>query len=109
MFRVIAFIFLSSSLAFSSFAQGSAIPNFKKSESYKTVRTKLIKAGWKPYNSPEAGPCAEGDERCQGRPEMESCAGTGLGNCKFVWKKASRKLAIFTVGEVPVYSGHKLQ
>jgi hypothetical protein len=45
----------------------------------------------------------EGDSRCQGRPEMEACAGTGMANCKFLWKKEGKITAICTVGEDAVY------
>jgi hypothetical protein len=77
----------------------TGLPQFQKGESYADVRTKLLKAGWQPFHSSDAEACEEGDPRCQGRPEMESCAGTGLANCKFLWKKQDKVLAICTVGE----------
>lgn len=77
----------------------SDTPVFKKGEDYGTVRTKMIKNGWKPFHAPDADKCEVGDSRCAGRPEMSSCAGTGMANCKFLWKKASRTVALCTVGE----------
>lgn len=87
--------------------QTDEMPKFKKGDAYKSVREKLIKAGWTPFKSKEADKCLEGDERCQDFPEMEACAGTGLGNCRYLWKKGSKTLAIFTVGDSPVYDGQE--
>lgn len=77
----------------------SGMPQFQKNEPYADVRTKLLAAGWQPFHADDADTCESGDPRCEGRPEMESCAGTGQANCKFLWKKQSRVLAICTVGE----------
>lgn len=90
------------------FAQ-TGLPKFKKGESYTSVRKKMLKAGWKPYKSPEADKCMEGDKRCEGRPEMESCAGTGMANCRFLWKRKSKTVAILTIGEDAVYDGVQIQ
>lgn len=86
----------------------TGLPRIKKGESYRSVRGKMIKAGWKPFHSPDADKCMPGDSRCQGRPEMQSCAGTGLGNCAFTWKRRGRMVTIFTVGEQGgSYSGYR--
>lgn len=90
------------------FAQTNGLPRFKKGESYTSVRKKMIKVGWKPFRSPNADKCSKGDTRCQGRPEMESCAGTGEANCAFLWKRKGKTVSIYTVGEDADYSGHKL-
>lgn len=88
----------------------TGLPRLKKGESYRSVRAKMIKAGWKPFHSPDADKCAAGDKRCEGRPEMESCAGTGLGNCKFLWKRRGKTVAVFTIGEGNAkYNGHEFQ
>ncbi len=50
------------------FAQTTGFPHLKKSENYKSVRVKMLKAGWKPYHKKTADICMESDERCQGRP-----------------------------------------
>lgn len=73
-------------------------PKIKAGESYSSVRKKMIQAGWQPYHSPEADEC-NNDSRCNGRPEMFSCAGTGMANCKFLWEKNSQIIGICTVGE----------
>ncbi len=77
----------------------TGIPPFQNGEPYTDVRTELLAAGWQPFHSSSAETCEDGDPRCQGRPEMYSCAGTGLANCKFLWKKQDKTLAVCTVGE----------
>jgi hypothetical protein len=92
-----------------NFAQTNALPKFKKNENYKSVRAKMLKAGWKIAASADADKCKKGDIRCQERPEMESCAGTGMANCAFRWKKKNKVVLIFTVGENTVYSGFRFE
>ena len=86
----------------------TGLPKFKKAENYKSVRIKMLKAGWKPFHSPDADPCPDGDDRCQGRPEMIACAGTGMANCAFVWKKGSKFFTILTVGEDATFAGSRV-
>ena len=75
-------------------------------EPYKSVREKLITAGWKPYISPDAEPCAGSTEACEGRyPETESCAGTGLGQCRFAWERAGRLVSISTISDDHAFEG----
>ncbi|MDQ2747387.1 MAG: hypothetical protein M3T96_09020 [Acidobacteriota bacterium] len=89
-------------------AQTGGLPRFGKNESYTKVRIKMLKVGWKPFHAKNSDQCQSGDARCAGRPEMHVCAGTGLGNCEFYWKRGGKLLAIYTVGEEnAVYSGHK--
>lgn len=76
----------------------SADPNFSAGEPYGLVREKLIKDGWSPVLSPDADACMNGDKRCENRPEMEACSGSGLAPCKFVWKKNNHELNVFTLG-----------
>jgi uncharacterized protein YecT (DUF1311 family) len=71
----------------------------KKGKSYAQAREQLLAAGWQPYHTLEADECLDGDTRCQNRPEMEACAGTGEGNCSFLWQRNGRLMAIFTIGE----------
>lgn len=94
-------------LTFAVFAQKNNLPPLKKGESYKSVRAKMIKAGWKPYHSPDADECAAGDKRCENRPEMESCSGTGLAFCSFLWKRDKKTVRIVTKGENPVFDNSK--
>lgn len=84
---------------FASFVSSADIPKFAKDESYALVRQKMIKAGWAPFQSPAADTCSDSDLRCKDRPEMEHCAGTGLAQCKFLWKKEEKIAAIVTTGE----------
>lgn len=90
-------------------AQTKDLPFLKKNESYAKVRNKLLKAGWKPFHAEDADECQSGDARCENRPEMQSCAGTGMANCNFLWKRKGKMLAIFTVGEDASYSGHEFE
>lgn len=80
-------------------AQKNVLPKFKAGTPYKTVRAKMIKAGWATYHSKDADTCMEGDERCQGRPEMEACSGTGAGYCTFLWKRNGKMVVIQTAGD----------
>jgi hypothetical protein len=87
-----------------SSAAAPELPTFAKRESYASVRTKMLAAGWAPFYSKDADPCLEDDSRCIDRsemewPEMESCAATGLSNCRFLWKKDEKITAICTIGE----------
>lgn len=79
------------------------LPKFKQGENYAKVRGKLLNAGWKPRRMPDADECMQGDERCQGRPETEACAGSGRANCRFAWQQAGKLLTIFTVGSPAVF------
>lgn len=74
-------------------------PKFKRGEDYGAIRVKLLQQGWKPLILPDADQCYEGDTRCQGRPEMQSCSGTGLAMCRFNWVKNGKRLSICTMGE----------
>lgn len=86
-----------------TFAKKPNLPHFKKNESYTSVRLKMLKAGWEPFHSENADTCSETDIRCKDRPEMEACAGTGMANCKFLWKKNEQITGICTVGEDAVF------
>jgi len=75
-------------------------PTFPKNEPYATARASLLKQGWHPVHAPDPGfVCQKGDHRCEGRPETVDCAGAGLGNCLFRWKREKAVLEIVTVGE----------
>ncbi len=89
--------------------QTGGLARLKKGEIYAKVRLKLLKAGWKPFHSPDAGECLDGDARCAGRPEMENCAGTGLAPCVFLWKRKDKTIVIFTIGEEANYNGYEFQ
>lgn len=97
-------------LTFTVIAQAAGLPRLRKGASYAKVRGAMLKAGWKPYRSPDADECMTGDKRCEGRPEMENCAGTGTAACRFLWKRRGKTVVIFTVGEeIAVYNGHEFQ
>lgn len=75
------------------------LPNIEPSEPYGSVRQKMLSAGWNPFHAEDADTCGDEDPRCQGRPEMATCAGTGMANCRFLWKKNEKIVGICTVGE----------
>ena len=77
---------------------GGVTLNFTEGEAYGLVRESLINSGWSPVISADADECINGDVRCESRPEMEACSGSGLAPCKFVWRKGKNTLNVFTVG-----------
>jgi hypothetical protein len=77
-------------------------PTFEKREPYSAVRERLLKSGWQPASTADADQCAKGDTRCEGRPEMQECAGTGEANCNFRWQKANVVINVSTITERPV-------
>ena len=83
-----------------SFAALAKTPTFPKNEPYASARESLLKQGWRPVHAPDPGfVCQKGDDRCQGRPETFACAGTGLANCLFLWKRQKTVIEVETVGE----------
>jgi hypothetical protein len=79
--------------------QRRPVPPFARDESYAQVREVLLRDGWQPVISKDADKCMEGDTRCEGRPEMETCSGTGLAMCRFAWHRDGQRLTICTAGE----------
>ena len=75
------------------------VPPFARNESYAQVRAVLLRDGWQPVISKDADQCMEGDTRCEGRPEMQTCSGSGLAMCRFSWQRDGRQLTICTAGE----------
>src|SRR3990167_81243 len=75
------------------------VPRFTQGQPYEQVRETLLRDGWQPVISKNADACNDGDTRCQGRPEMQSCGGTGLAMCRFAWQREERRLTICTAGE----------
>lgn len=84
-------------LATVSHAVGSL--NLKKNMSYQQARQMILKNNWRPAgadNSQDAGLSAATFKRY---PEVDSCAGTGVGSCIMVFKNASKRtLTVHTVG-----------
>ena len=75
------------------------VPPFARNESYAQVRVVLMRDGWQPVISKDADQCMEGDTRCEGRPEMHTCSGSGLAMCRFRWQRDGQQLTICTAGE----------
>lgn len=84
-------------------ADQSPIPNIRYGTPYADVRGALISEGWSPSKETDADTCdASRDARCH--PEMQACAGTGEGNCRYTWRKDGRLLTVFTVDDPPLFS-----
>ena len=79
--------------------QRRPVPPFSRTESYAQVRVVLLRDGWQPLISKDADECIEGDSRCEGRPEMQTCSGSGLAMCRFGWQRDGQQLMICTAGE----------
>lgn len=75
------------------------VPRFTQGQTYEQVRETLLHDGWQPVISKNADVCQDGDTRCQGRPEMQSCGGTGLAMCRFAWQRDGQLLTICSFGE----------
>lgn len=89
-------------LVVASSAMADSLPHFRKGTPYTAVRTKMLALGYTPFMTPDADKCdPKDDSRCF--PEIEACAGTGLGNCNFDWQKAGRKVQVSTIGEPPTF------
>lgn len=82
-------------------AQAADLPSFNQNEGYASIRAKMLGAGWQPFRSKDAVGCIEGDPRCKGRPEAETCSSTGLGYCAFGWQKDGKAVDIVTSGQNP--------
>lgn len=65
---------------------------------YDAARQALLGAGWQPLRVPDADPCGARDSRCQGRPEMVACSGTGTAPCIFAWRRGATEIEIVTTG-----------
>jgi hypothetical protein len=78
------------------------LPTFKRGEPYSALRERLVNSGWQPASNAQADQCEKGDSRCDGRPEMQECAGTGEANCNFRWRKANTVVDVNTITETPV-------
>jgi hypothetical protein len=89
---------LSLLLAMPAFA-AETLPALRKGQDYGKLRQSLLAQGWKPVTLPDAESCGTGDRRCAGRPEVYVCAGTGLANCIFTWRRGGTVIDVGTVGE----------
>jgi hypothetical protein len=99
------FVLTLAALTLPSHALSFKLPKLKAGEDYSSVRSKMLSDGWVPFHSKDADNCAEFDRRCKGRPEVEACSGTGLGYCKFLWKKGKKIIALCTVDDPAKFDG----
>ena len=87
---------------------GSAVhaqsaPALKKGTAYSSVRETMIKHGFRPLDFPKEQQkqrCLGGTQICETYPETNACAGTGRGQCEFVFRGRKGTLVVITtVGE----------
>ena len=82
-------------------APAAALPTVKTGTPYASARTALSRQGYRPVRGNGSG-CRFGREDvCRAYPEAETCAGTGLGNCLFLWRRGGQLIEVTTVGEEP--------
>jgi hypothetical protein len=92
-----AMLVLGSTVAFAeSNAKALGVPFIKIETPYGKVREIMLAHGWSPYHGSNASPCDADDERCKGRPEMQTCSDVGLGECSWLWKKGERIIMVKT-------------
>ena len=89
-------------------AMAQRLPTLARGMPYAEAREVLRRDGWQPVTMPDADRCAPGDTRCEGRPEMMECAGTGLGECNFSWLRQGIAVVVSTTGTPPVIDGVRL-
>lgn len=101
-----AFVVLGMLLSVSQVSAGSregAYDALRQGMKYPQARKLLVKGGWQAVRYP----WAEAEERCSGRSEIcsafqeaETCAGTGMAQCRFRYVDGKGKaLIVITVGE----------
>lgn len=103
-------------------AFAASLPKFPPRTPYAEARRSLLALGYSPVALPDADEwsrsqcgfkrgnvdgkparAGDGDERCY--PEMEACAGTGLGQCVFAWRRGDTLIEVLTTNELPLVSG----
>lgn len=102
--RIVAFIaFVGTCFAFQHPASAKDLPgNLEEGMQYPQARVALINGGWKPVHFPE-GHCVGRSDVCAAYPETDDCAGTGLGQCRFVFSDGKgSSLIVITAGEDPL-------
>jgi hypothetical protein len=87
------------------FQPKSAAPSvLARNTPYAVAREYLLREGWQPASTSDADKCEGGDTRCEGRPEMQACAGTGEANCLFLWKRNTTVIVVTTFADPPLVS-----
>lgn len=87
-------------------AASESPPSAAEGTPYGDLRKVLLTTGWMPLELPNADACSDFDDRCKGRPEMESCSGGGMAYCKFAWKKNYATLKVCTTGEDALFASY---
>ena len=97
----LVFMCLTTILASASAVWAEAIPRIAKDTPYAQARKTLTGLGYKPEKNPDAEACdAKSGATCF--PEKIDCAGSGLGQCIFLWRKGKVRVEVVTVGERPI-------
>ena len=65
------------------------------------------RCGYKPDSLTEPKPSAEDGDDMRCFPKMIACAGTGLGQCIYSWRRGETLIDVFATNEMPIVSGVK--
>ena len=84
-------------------ANAQSAPALRKGTPYSSVRETLIKQGFSPLGFPkdeQQRRCGGRTEICEAFPETSGCAGTGRGQCQFVFRGPRGSFVVITtIGE----------
>lgn len=79
-------------------APAQGVPALREGMPYAQARSLILAGGWKPVAQAAAPANAiEAQQRAAGRVELEACAGTGEGPCRFAFAGRDRRLIVVTV------------
>jgi hypothetical protein len=99
-------------VACASGTEGASLPRFSKGTPYAEARQSLKALNYRPNVLPDADAvsrarCAGGSDDMRCFPEMIACAGTGLGQCVYSWRRGEALIDVFTTNEMPLVEGVK--
>lgn len=81
-------------------SEPAVIPRIRKNYPYVDARQSLLGEGWTPVRSLKSNGC--GAAKPCAYPEAESCAGTGMAECIFIWKRDEIIMRVDTVDDPPL-------
>ncbi len=91
---------LMTAMVLATAAAAQTLPKLAPDTPYGKARDALRKLGYAPVALADAQACDKADPRCF--PEAYACAGTGLAQCVYTWRKGRAVIEVVTEGEEPV-------
>ena len=82
---------------FGQSASAQPAPQFSREATYRSIRPRLMAAGWVPVRLPFAEACTS--SRCDGFEEVIYCSGAGQAICQYSWHNGGRWLLVYARGE----------